>query len=74
MTSAVRNGDLKLVWFWDRGACELFDLSNDVGETRDLSNDRPADTARLRERLREFLANTNAMLPARKDGQPIAMP
>ena len=74
MTSAVRSGDLKLVWFWDRGACELYDLANDVSETRDLANDRPADTARLRERLREFLANTNAMLPARKDGQPIAMP
>ncbi len=74
MTSAVRSGDLKLVWFWDRGACELYDLANDIGETRDLAADRPADAARLREGLRAFLAATNAMLPARADGQPIAMP
>lgn len=74
MTSTVRSGDLKLVWFWDRGACELYDLANDIGETRDLAADRPADAARLRERLRAFLAASNAMLPARADGQPIAMP
>ncbi len=74
MTSTVRSGDLKLVWFWATGTCELYDLAVDVGETRDLAASRPDDVARLRQSLREMLTASNAMLPTRKDRQPIAMP
>lgn len=74
MTSAVRSGDLKLVWSWATGRSELYDLAADVGETRDLASERPSDVARMRERLRRFLRETDAMLPTRKDGQQIVMP
>lgn len=45
-TSAVRDGDLKLVRH--REATALYDLARDPGETRDLVASRPADVARLR--------------------------
>ncbi|MEM9415020.1 MAG: sulfatase-like hydrolase/transferase [Planctomycetota bacterium] len=47
---AVRNGDLKLcVPGGRRGGTtmQLFDLANDLGEQRDLADDRPEDVARL---------------------------
>jgi arylsulfatase A-like enzyme len=49
--SAVRAGALKLVDFFDRDSVELYDLSADPGEQRDLAGSRPADAARLRTQL-----------------------
>lgn len=74
MTSAVRSGDLKLVWFWDRGECELYDLAQDLGETHDLARERPAEVESLRAKLRTFLEANGALLPTRKDATPIARP
>lgn len=43
---AIRDGDLKLVASF-RGPWELYDLSTDRSETRNLAADRPDDVARL---------------------------
>ncbi len=72
--SAVRDGDLKLIWFWRDGRAELYDLKHDLGEERDLAGTRRAEVARLRVVLRAQLAACGAILPARRDGQPLAMP
>ena len=72
--SSVRVADYKLLWFWAEGRAELYDLSQDLGETRDRSQDLPQVTQAMRTTLREFLQASGAMLPTRKDGQPIAMP
>ncbi len=48
---AVREGTLKLIEGYEDGACELYDLSADIGETRDLSASRPQDVVRLRAKL-----------------------
>ncbi len=51
--SAVRKGDMKLViepW----GKRRLFDLSNDVGETRDLSRENPDIVKRLEQVLTDW--------------------
>ena len=74
MTSAVRSGDWKLVWFWDRAECELYDLSKDLSEQRNLASIQPEMATALRNKLRAFLLESRAMLPVRKDGIAIAMP
>ncbi|MFN3245024.1 MAG: sulfatase [Planctomycetota bacterium] len=72
--SAVRHRDLKLIWFYDAGRAELYDVVADVGESRDLSSERPDDVVRLRALLREHLAICDAQFPTRKDGGSVARP
>lgn len=43
---SVQRGDLKLI-LSDRGDAELYDLSRDPGETRNLAGERPEDVRRL---------------------------
>ena len=60
---AVRVGDLKLVEWFEDGSVELYDLSGDISERRDLSVERPADTARLLEALRAWRKEVGANMP-----------
>jgi arylsulfatase A len=53
---AVRDGDWKYVRRADGSQAEewLFDLARDVGEQNNLLADKPAETARLKELLRDW--------------------
>ncbi|HJZ92949.1 MAG TPA: sulfatase, partial [Gemmataceae bacterium] len=44
---AVREGDLKLIEFYENGRRELFDLKSDPGESRNLAADKPEVVKRL---------------------------
>ncbi|MDX1980492.1 MAG: sulfatase-like hydrolase/transferase, partial [Bryobacteraceae bacterium] len=48
---AVRQGRWKLIEFYDTGESELYDLRADIGETRNLVKDRPAEAAKLKSML-----------------------
>lgn len=61
--SAILLGDFKLMHFYEDDRVLLFDLSKDIGERRDLSRQLPAEVARLRERLENYLTAINAQLP-----------
>lgn len=61
--SAIRVGDLKLLKFYEDESVKLFDLASDIGEQRDLAGQRPADAARLEERLEKHLAAVQAQFP-----------
>jgi len=61
--SAYREGDLKLVYNWITKQRELFDLRKDVGETRDLSSERPEDTERMFQTLVTYLEAVDAEEP-----------
>ena len=63
---AVRVGDLKLVEWFEDGSVELYDLSDDISERRDLSVDRPADTARLLGALRAWRQEVGANMPTER--------
>ena len=65
--SAIRLGDYKLVKTWEQDRLELFDLSRDISETNDLSDQMAEKTSELHALLTEFLENVNADLP--KDGR-----
>lgn len=72
--SAVRQGDLKLIWFYEAGRAELYDVVGDVGEQEDLVTKRPDDVLRLRALLRKHLDECDAQYPTRKDGREVARP
>lgn len=62
----VREGDWKLIEFYDDGHVELYDLARDPGEARDLAAAEPARAARLQGMLHDWLSATGArpMTPA----------
>lgn len=63
LSSAIRDGDLKLVHFYEGNTDELYDLSKDIGENNDLSKTRPADTKALRDALFAALKAEGAFMP-----------
>ena len=71
--SAVRSGDFRLVHFYEDGRDELYDLANDVGETKDLASAQPALAKTLRTRLDAWLKSVDAQLPTKNpDYDPAA--
>jgi arylsulfatase A len=53
--SAIRKGDFKLLYFWDTKEGLLFDVVNDLGETRDLAKQNPDMAARLQAELKAHI-------------------
>lgn len=60
--SAVREGDWKLLEYFEDNHVELYNLRDDLGETRDLAAQQPERAARLRERLRAWRKEVGAQL------------
>ena len=63
--SIVRSGRWKLIYWWEDGRMELFDLENDLAEVRDVvRKERQQDrVAALRRRLMAHLRSVGARLP-----------
>lgn len=61
--AAIRKGDWKLIEFYHYDKTELYDLSEDIGETKDLSAEYPEKTAELKALLRKMQKETGALLP-----------
>ena len=57
---AVRDGDWKLVEHYDDDQVQLFNLANDIGESRNLASAEPARTGALREKLRAWRKSVDA--------------
>lgn len=60
---AIRHGNYKLIEWFEDGSVSLFDLSEDPGETVDLSQRRPETVARLRQELTNWRAQVGAGVP-----------
>jgi len=60
---AIRCGPYKLIRRYEDGSAELFDLSKDVGEKRDLAAVLPKVAARLDGKLGRWLKETAAQMP-----------
>ncbi len=60
---AVREGNLKLIEFFETGKAELYDLRDDPAERNDLAEVRPQVAARLREKLVAWRKSVDAQLP-----------
>jgi arylsulfatase A len=61
--SAIRKGNLRLVHFYEDNRDELYDLAQDIGETKDLVPSQPAKAKELRAQLEAWLKTVDAQLP-----------
>jgi arylsulfatase A-like enzyme len=68
-SGAMRDGDYKLIEFFDTGEFELYNLREDIGETRNLASAMPHKVTELRDTLvawRQWIhASMDPMRPAR---------
>ncbi len=62
-SSLFRDGDWKLIHYYEDGRDELYDLSVDPSEESDLSRTHPARTKRMRTQLQSWLQSVGAKLP-----------
>jgi arylsulfatase A-like enzyme len=60
---AIRNGNFKLIEFFEDGKLELYDLENDPGETRDLAESRPDKARELHRLLENWRLEVGAPVP-----------
>jgi arylsulfatase A-like enzyme len=60
---AVRQGDYKLIEFYEDGKLELYNLKEDVGETRDLAAKMPDRVKRLHRLLQDWRTAVKAQMP-----------
>ena len=60
---AIREGDYKLLEYFENGTTQLFDLGSDPGEQQDLAAERPDKADELLERLRSWRESVSAAMP-----------
>ena len=60
-SSAIRQGDYKLIKFWETGDIHLFNLAEDLEEACELSARMPDKAAELHANLNRYLAEVNAL-------------
>lgn len=58
--AAIRQGDWKLITFYESDSYELYNLSDDISETRDLSLKYPDKVISLKEKLRDLQKSMDA--------------
>ena len=63
--AAIRNGEDKLILFFEDSRVELYNLREDIGEKRDLAQEQPGKAAAMRKRLEAWLAATGAQIPVK---------
>ncbi len=61
--AAIRRGNDKLILFFGDNRIELYNLEDNIGETRYLASSQPAKAARLKARMEEWMCDTKAQLP-----------
>ena len=57
---AIRDGDFKLIEFYDDGRWELYNLANDLSETNNLAEEMPDKAAQLATKLDVWRRNVGA--------------
>lgn len=67
----IRSGDWKLLEFFEDGRLELYNLRQDVGETRNLASVMPDKAKELQARLADWRKQVGARMPEpRPDSRP----
>jgi arylsulfatase A-like enzyme len=60
---AIRKGEFKLIEFFDDMRVELYNLAEDIGETKDLAAAMPGKVEELRSRLHAWRKEVGAQMP-----------
>ncbi|MCA9001030.1 MAG: sulfatase-like hydrolase/transferase, partial [Planctomycetes bacterium] len=73
--TAIRQGDWKLIWFHADSRFELYNLAEDLGETRNLAESQPNRLAHMIDLMREWLDSRDAQMSIDKlTGQALPLP
>ena len=73
--SAIREGDWKLIYTYEKGRCELYNLAEDIGEQHNLAGAKPEITQRLCKDLHDVLQGMGAQTPiCRETGKALDLP
>jgi len=59
----IREGDYKLIEFYEDGKLELYDLANDIGEKKNLATKMPQKAAQLQQKLARWRRSVRAKMP-----------
>ena len=62
---AIRSGDWKLLEFFEDNRVELYNLRDDLGETKNLAATMPARAGELREKLHAWREGLHAPMPTK---------
>ncbi len=62
--SVIRKGDWKLMQFFEDDSIQLFNLTEDLGETQNLAKAYPEIAASLLKELKAWQAETDAIIPS----------
>jgi arylsulfatase A-like enzyme len=63
--AAIREGDLKAILFFYDERVELYDITKDSSESKDLATERPQEASRLKLKLLAALKTAGRKLPTR---------
>lgn len=66
--SLIQSGDWKLMEFLEDGRLELYNLRDDIGETKNLAQQMPDKAQELRARLVAWRTEIKAPMPTKNDG------
>lgn len=70
-SATIRRGRYKLIYFYENGAMELYDLVEDISEEHNLATQKSDVVQALAKELGEHLRSVGAFRPSRKrDGSP----
>jgi arylsulfatase A len=72
--SAVREGQWKLLEYFEDGHSELYDLQRDPSEKNDLSSAQPQKLAELRDQLHLWRQSVNAQMPTHNPKVSVTSP
>ena len=64
--SVIRSGDWKLIKRYEDNSLELYNLKEDIGESRNQADDRPEIAQRLKTQLEQWLDSVDAPMPKHK--------
>lgn len=74
-TCTIRSGDWKLIYYYETGKKELFNITNDIGETTNLATQNPQLVNKLSITLGKYLRSVKAQRPSFKtSGKPCPWP
>lgn len=60
---AIRVGNWKLIEFFDDGSLELYNLADDLGESKNMADNMPEKTRELSRRLKKWRQEIGAAMP-----------
>jgi arylsulfatase A-like enzyme len=65
---AIRQGDWKLIEYFQTGKLELYNIKNDLSETNDLAKAEPGKVKALHEALVDWRKSVGAQMPTMREG------